>query len=52
MSLVAIILTYNEELHIARCIKSLTGIVDKIYIIDSHSTDSTIQIAKKLGAIV
>jgi glycosyltransferase involved in cell wall biosynthesis len=52
MSLVAIILTYNEELHIGRCIKSLTGVADKIYIVDSYSTDSTIQVAINLGAIV
>lgn len=50
MSLVAIILTYNEELHIARCIKSLNGVADKVYIVDSYSTDSTIKIAKNLGA--
>ena len=52
MRLVAIILAYNEELHIARCIKSLTGVVDRIYVIDSYSKDSTITIAKNLGASV
>lgn len=52
MSLVAIILTYNEELHIERCINSLVGVVDQVYVIDSYSKDSTISIAKKLGAIV
>ena len=50
MNLAAIILTYNEELHIERCINSLVGVVDQVYVIDSYSKDSTISIAKKLGA--
>lgn len=48
----AIILTFNEELHIARCIKSLVHHVDHIYVIDSFSTDNTVSIARDLGAVV
>jgi len=51
-SISAIILTYNEEQHIARCIKSLDGIADEIFVVDSLSTDKTIEIAKELGARV
>ncbi len=47
-----VILTYNEELHIERCIKSLLPVVKEIFIIDSFSTDKTVQIAEKLGAKV
>ncbi len=47
-----IILTYNEELHIERCIKSLLPVVKEIFIIDSFSTDKTVEIAEKLGAKV
>jgi glycosyltransferase involved in cell wall biosynthesis len=47
-----IILTLNEEKHIERCIKSLLAISDKIFIIDSGSTDNTVKIAENLGAIV
>ncbi len=47
-----IILTINEEKHIARCIKSLLAITDKIFIIDSGSTDNTVKIAEELGAKV
>ena len=47
-----IILTYNEELHIERCIKSLLPVVKEIFIIDSFSTDKTVQIAENLGAKV
>jgi glycosyltransferase involved in cell wall biosynthesis len=50
MGLVAIILTYNEEAHIARCIKNLINVVEKIYIVDSYSSDSTVDIAKSFGA--
>lgn len=47
-----IILTYNEELHIERCIKSLLSVVKEIFIIDSFSTDKTVEIAESLGAKV
>lgn len=51
-SIAAIILTKNEEKHIARCIKSLTGICNEIFVIDSLSTDRTCEIAEELGAKV
>jgi glycosyltransferase involved in cell wall biosynthesis len=47
-----IILTFNEEKHIERCIKSLLPIAKNIFIIDSYSTDKTVQIAESLGANV
>lgn len=46
----AIILTKNEELNIERCLKSLNGVVDRICVVDSGSTDRTIEIAKINGA--
>lgn len=45
-----IILTYNEEKHIERCIKSLKPFVKDIFIVDSYSNDKTLEIAEKLGA--
>ena len=39
----AIILTKNEEVNIERCIKSLNGVVDRICVVDSGSTDHTIE---------
>lgn len=48
----AIILTKNEEKHIARCIGSLKGICDDILIVDSFSDDSTCEIAEDMGARV
>lgn len=51
-TIAAIILTKNEEKHIARCISSLKGICDEIFIIDSFSTDKTYEIAESMGAKV
>ena len=45
-----IILTYNEKIHLKRCIESCKKITDKIIIIDSYSTDNTVSIAQSLGA--
>ena len=47
-----IILTQNEEKHIERCLKSLLLFTDKIFIVDSGSTDRTIEIAESMGAKV
>lgn len=49
-SIAAIILTKNEERHIARCIQSLKTICDEIIVVDSFSTDRTCLLAEQLGA--
>ena len=41
----------NEENNIARCIQSVQW-VDEIFVVDSQSTDKTIEIAESLGAEV
>jgi glycosyltransferase involved in cell wall biosynthesis len=51
-NLSVIILTFNEEKHITRCIKSLKDICANIFIIDSQSTDNTVALSKSLGAKV
>lgn len=51
-SIAAVILTKNEERHIARCIRSLQGVCTEIWVIDSFSTDRTCRIAEELGAKV
>lgn len=45
-----VILTYNEEQHIERCIRSLLAFAKEIWVIDSFSTDRTLAIAESLGA--
>lgn len=52
MRIAAVVLTYNEELHLARCLQSLEGIVCEVFVVDSFSTDRTVQIAKSYGARV
>ena len=47
LDLSVIILTYNEELHIRRCLENVALIAKDIYIIDSFSTDKTLDIAKE-----
>ena len=50
-SVAAIILTYNEEIHLERCLKSLSEICDEIIIVDSFSNDKTRKIAEKYNSI-
>ena len=47
-----IILTKNEETDIERCIRSVEGWVKRIVIVDSGSTDRTVEIASRLGVEV
>ncbi|MEG1313841.1 MAG: glycosyltransferase family 2 protein, partial [Bacilli bacterium] len=51
-NITAIILTYNEELHLERCFQSLLKINAYIVVIDSYSTDSTLEICKKYNVDV
>ncbi|MEI8226788.1 MAG: glycosyltransferase family 2 protein [Planctomycetota bacterium] len=50
-SIAAVILTKDEELTIATCIRSCT-FADEIIVLDSVSTDKTVSIAKQLNATV
>ena len=52
LDLSVIILTYNEELHIQRCIENILPIAKNIFVVDSFSTDKTVEIAQSLGAEV
>lgn len=52
IDLTAIILTKNEELNIADCINSIKDLAKRIIVIDSFSTDRTVEIAEGLGAEV
>lgn len=40
----------NEEAVLARCLKSVSDIVDEIIVLDTGSTDNTMEIAKSFGA--
>ena len=49
MNITALIITKNEEIHIERCINNIKKLVSDVLIIDSFSSDNTIEIAKKLN---
>jgi glycosyltransferase involved in cell wall biosynthesis len=48
-TLAVIILTYNEEANIAQSLDSVAGWVNEIIILDSLSTDRTLEIASEYG---
>lgn len=47
-----VIICFNEEKNISRCIDSVAEVADEILILDSYSTDQTVAIAESRGAIV
>lgn len=49
MKISALIITFNEENNIARCIDSLQRVADEIVVIDSFSTDRTEDICRSRG---
>jgi glycosyltransferase involved in cell wall biosynthesis len=52
MAIHAIILTLNEERHIARCIESIREQCQSITVVDSGSTDDTVAISQQCGVDV
>lgn len=42
-----IILTFNEEIHIERCLINASLLSKNIFVVDSNSSDRTVEIAKK-----
>ena len=49
ISVSAVIITFNEERNIRRCISSLADVVDEIVVVDSLSTDRTREICESLN---
>jgi len=47
----AVIITYNEERNIGRCLESLQGVVDEIVVVDSYSDDRTEEICRSYNAV-
>lgn len=50
--LTVLILTYNEEKHIRRCLDNVRTLASRIIVIDSQSTDGTLDICRELGVEV
>ena len=42
----------NEAEHLPRCLKSVKGVVDEIIVVDTGSTDNTVELARQFGASV
>ena len=47
LDLTVIILTYNEEIHIRRCLENVCPIAKKVIVVDSPSTDATQSICRE-----
>lgn len=52
IKLTACLIVKNEEEHLERCLKSVHGKVDEIVVVDTGSTDKTVEIAESFGAKV
>ena len=46
-----IILTLNEERHIARVMQNAQKFARTVYVVDSYSTDRTVELATEMGAV-
>ena len=51
LDLTAIILIYNEELHIRRCLEKVCPLSKKVIVVDSPSTDRTVEICKEFANV-
>lgn len=52
LDITAIILTYNEEQHIKRCLDRISSVVKTVYLIDCYSTDKTLDIVGQYSNVV
>lgn len=51
LDLTVIILTYNEEIHIRRCLENVCPIAKKVIVVDSPSSDRTVQICQEFDNV-
>ncbi|MBK9337686.1 MAG: glycosyltransferase family 2 protein [Lewinellaceae bacterium] len=52
LPITVIVLTWNEERNIADCLRSVQDFAGEILVVDSGSTDRTVEIARGFGAVV
>ncbi len=45
-----VVLTHNEERHLRDCLASVRDLADELLVLDDHSTDRTLDIAREMGA--
>lgn len=46
------VITRNEERNLERCLNALQGVADEIVVVDSFSTDRTLDIARRYGCTI
>ena len=52
IKLSACLIVKNEEAHLERCLASIKGLVDEIVVVDTGSSDGTVAIARRHGAVI
>lgn len=52
MAISGLVISFNEEKMIGKCIDALFKVCDEVIVVDSMSKDRTVEIAKEKGAIV
>ena len=52
LDLAVVVTTFNSKRTIERCLRSVKGLAKDIYVVDSGSTDGTIEVCKEQGAQV
>lgn len=52
LSLAVVVLAFNEEKHLRRCLENIAVLAKEIFVVDSFSTDQTVTIAREFGAKV
>jgi len=51
-SVAVVILTYNESIHLPRALEHVRSFAKEVFVVDSFSTDNTVELAKAGGAMV
>ena len=52
MNISGLIITFNEEKNIKKCVEEMLIVCDEVIVIDSNSKDNTVEIASEAGAKV
>jgi glycosyltransferase involved in cell wall biosynthesis len=50
--LTVLVVTRNEELNLERCLRSVRGLADQVFVVDSESADRTVEIARRYADAV
>ncbi len=52
MEISGLVITFNEEKNIGKCIDALLKVCDEVIVVDSFSKDRTVEIAKEKGQLL